>query len=150
MKKRVIKSKSATPKNPGGQPTHYKEEYCEQIVEHMATGQSLISFANKINKHKDTIYEWAKVHPKFSDALQLAKQKCEHYWENEGQKCFTNRRLNADWWKFYMKARFRWTEPQEIKQDTTNINVEAKAEDVNELAKQLEAAALSRAKFSSL
>lgn len=113
----------------------------------MKDGKSLSQFAGEISVHVDTVYQWAKDFSEFSDAMQVAKQKCEQYWETKGQECFTNRRLNADWWKFYMKARFRWTEPQEIKQDTTNLNVEATKDNVEQLARQLEEAAMNRAKF---
>jgi len=83
-----------------GQPTKYKEEYCELVVEFfnrplwekkkvqvMDRGRMVLKeidvpcqlptierFALNLGVHKDTIYEWAKVHPKFSDSLRKAQQ----------------------------------------------------------------------------
>lgn len=39
----------------------------------MEQGFSLTAAAAKIGHHRDTIYEWAKKHPEFSDAIKLAR-----------------------------------------------------------------------------
>lgn len=38
-------------------------------------GYSLTAFAGMIGVHRDTLYEWAKVHDEFSDALKRHKAK---------------------------------------------------------------------------
>lgn len=55
-------------KGPGGRPTDYKPEYCEMLIKHMAEGDSFASFSAIVGTCMDTVHEWAKVHPEFSDA----------------------------------------------------------------------------------
>jgi hypothetical protein len=83
-----------------GQPTKYKEEYCELVIEFfnrplwekkkvqiLDRGRMVLKeidvpcqlptierFALNIGVHFDTVYEWAKVHPKFSESLRKAQQ----------------------------------------------------------------------------
>lgn len=45
------------------------------MISLMAEGLSLTAAAAELGFHRDTIYEWAKVHPEFSDAVKLAKGK---------------------------------------------------------------------------
>ena len=67
---------------PGGRPSKYKPEYCEQIVEYMAQGASATAFAGSIGVSRDTITEWAKAHPEFFVALQEGKSRCASWWES--------------------------------------------------------------------
>lgn len=89
-----------------GRPTDYKEEYCEEIVEYFSeepfterevthskkNGESwttyedvanafptFAGFAAKIGVHRDTLNEWIKVHPEFSDAYNKAKDLQEEF-----------------------------------------------------------------------
>ena len=62
--------------NPVGRPTKYKPEYCAEVDNYLATtgnGQQhmpkIESFAIRLGVNKDTLYEWAKIHKEFSDAL---------------------------------------------------------------------------------
>ena len=61
------------PKRPRGQPTKYDPAYCDEIIEVCSQGHSITGFAGKIGVDRDTISEWAKVHPEFSVALKRAK-----------------------------------------------------------------------------
>ncbi len=58
-----------------GRPTKYKEAYCNEVIEIMATGLSLTAFAGDIGVSRDTVNEWQRVHPDFSDAVKVAKAK---------------------------------------------------------------------------
>lgn len=51
-----------------GQPTKYKPEYCQALIEHMEKGGSFASFAAVARVCIDTVFEWAKIYPEFSDA----------------------------------------------------------------------------------
>lgn len=96
-----------------GRPTKYIREYSLHIIDFMSTGRSLTAFAAHISVSKDTIYEWIKNHPEFSDAVAVAKTKCEAFWEQKGIEGLfieNNRRLNTSLWTFYMKCRFGWRE----------------------------------------
>ncbi len=57
---------------PAGRPSDYDAKYCGEVLDYMAKGFSLTAFAGSIRVSRDTIYEWAKVHPEFSDAVKAA------------------------------------------------------------------------------
>ncbi len=56
-----------------GRPSEYRETFCESVVEFMGKGFSLTAFAGKIGVSRECIYEWARVHPEFSDAVKMAQ-----------------------------------------------------------------------------
>ena len=56
-----------------GRPTKYRPEYCDQVVEHMAQGKSLTSFASRIGVSTDCLYDWIATNADFSYAV-----KCGH------------------------------------------------------------------------
>lgn len=74
-----------TKKRPVGRPSLYDPAYCEQVVKHMAIGASLTSFAAEIDVARDTLSEWANVHPEFSAAVKRGKAKCAAWWEKRGR-----------------------------------------------------------------
>ena len=66
----------AAGKPPGyvfGRPTSYRQEYCELVKKHMATGKSLTAFAGSIGHSKECIYEWIATHADFADAVTRAR-----------------------------------------------------------------------------
>lgn len=64
-----------------GRPTKYRAEYCGMLVEHMKKGLSFESFGAIVNVCKDTLYEWAKRHTRFSDAKSLGEVHSRLFWE---------------------------------------------------------------------
>lgn len=68
-----------------GRPTKYDPAYCEQVVEHMAEGASLTSFAGEISVARSTINEWMEANPEFSEAVRVGKSKCAAWWEKRGR-----------------------------------------------------------------
>lgn len=60
---------------PAGRPSTYTETIGTELVNIMAAGLSVTAAAAELGFHRDTIYEWAKQHPEFSDALKLARGK---------------------------------------------------------------------------
>lgn len=112
-----------------GQPTLYREEYCEDLVYHMTKGYSFESFAAVVPCHRDTLYEWVKVHPKFSDAKQQGMEQARLFWEKVGIEGLFNtseydkeagtgssKSMNAALWIFNMKNRFpnEWKDKREV------------------------------------
>lgn len=89
-----------------GAKTKYREEYCEQLVEHMAKGFSFESFAATVDVDRDTIYEWAKVHPEFSDAKKRGIVKSLLRFEALALANMTNKNFNTTSWIYQMKCRF--------------------------------------------
>jgi hypothetical protein len=95
---------------PAGRPTLYRPEYCERISELMNEGLSFAACAGDIGVSRDTIYEWSKVHPEFSDAKSIGEAKAQLWWERrnidlaktgEGNATATvwglKNRASADW-----------------------------------------------------
>lgn len=114
---------------PVGRPSKYKLEYCEMLIEHMSGGYSFESFAGTIRVNRDSLYEWEKVHPEFSDAKKVGVEASRLFWEaqgidglystteyNEDGKPLKSKSINASIWIFNMKNRFRdqWHDKQQI------------------------------------
>jgi hypothetical protein len=68
-------------KHPGGRPTLYRREYCEQIVDAMAIGLSGEAAAAKIGISARSLFNWQGRHPEFLQAIQEGRQKCLLFWE---------------------------------------------------------------------
>ena len=111
-------SKDRIVKSAAGRPTTYKDEYCQGVIDFMAKGYSFEAFAGSIDTHKDTLYEWCKVHPKFSDAKRLGFAKAQIFWEEIGLRGMWTEeggpKLNTGNYIFQMKNRFKWTDRVEV------------------------------------
>jgi hypothetical protein len=100
----------------GGAPTKYKPEYCKLLVEHMESGLSFLSFAGTIGVCFDTLYEWERVFPEFSEAKRQGKARLLLWDEKllakgtEGKQRGYN--INAHKWK--MANTHGWKEKTEI------------------------------------
>lgn len=116
---------------PPGCPTKYKPEYCQGIIDFMQDGATLVEYAAKIKVNPDTIYEWSKVIPKFSEAFREARAASEAWWAKLAREHSTGKEGNAALIKFNMSARFGWSEKTEVKQSVTVSYVDA----LRELAK---------------
>lgn len=64
-----------------GQPTKYKPSYCNEVVEHLAQGYTLASWAGTVGVCRDTVYEWANKHPEYSYAIKKGRAKGQLVWE---------------------------------------------------------------------
>ena len=89
-----------------GRPTEYLPEYCERVIELGKLGKSLTQMACELDVHRDTLYEWARAHPAFSDALTRARQWSQTWWEDKGQAGLDTSGFNASLWSRSMAARF--------------------------------------------
>ena len=63
----------------------YDEAYCDGIVEHCASGASITSYAAVIGVCRDTISEWASVHPEFSVAVKRAKAAAAAWYDEKAR-----------------------------------------------------------------
>jgi hypothetical protein len=96
-----------------GRPSKYKEEYCKMLEEHMGTGLSFESFGGKIDVCEDTLFEWKKVHPDFSESYKRGRLKSMLHWEEMGHDMVLAGQGNATCWIFNMKNRFGWKDKTE-------------------------------------
>ena len=143
---------SENQKHPGGRPTKYKQEYCQMLIDHMSTGLSFESFAAVIKVNRDSLYEWEKVHPDFSDAKKIGLDNCLLFWEklginniintseSLGQGMSSSKSLNASVYIFNMKNRFKWRDkqPDEAEVVVNNVNTMSEAEIDSKINKLME------------
>jgi hypothetical protein len=67
---------------PIGQPTKYREEYCNIAVEYLGKGHSIVALAGKLGVRESTAHAWAKKYPEFLEALDLGIAKAVGFWED--------------------------------------------------------------------
>lgn len=72
--------KPAAEKRPVGRPTKYTPDMCRIVIEAGKEGCAVAEMASLCDVCIDTIYEWAKVHDEFSEALTRANSEAEAYW----------------------------------------------------------------------
>jgi hypothetical protein len=58
---------------PMGRPSEYDPAYCTLVIETMAKGVSLTTFAGDIGKSRETVYEWMSRHRDFADAVSRGR-----------------------------------------------------------------------------
>lgn len=68
-----VQPKAVERKHPGGRPTKYKSEYCEQVEKLCKLGATDKEIAEFFEVSEDTIHEWKHVHKEFSESLKAGK-----------------------------------------------------------------------------
>lgn len=105
-----------------GRKTKYKDAYSHLLLEHMKDGNSYTSFAAKIGVHIDTLYEWKKKFPEFSETKKIASTSSQSFWEDIGRDMALSGNFGA--WKFIMKNRFGWRDSHvEAQNEITEIKL---------------------------
>lgn len=112
---------------PVGRPTKYKPEYCEMLIEHMASGLSYDTFPAVANCSLAVLYDWEKRHPEFLEAKKEAFNRNRLFWEKVGiEGMFMGGKdnpFNATVWIFNMKNRFSWRDKVEHDSSEEGIKV---------------------------
>lgn len=122
---------SPKPARKVGRPTDYQPHYCDMLIEHMERGLSYTTFSAKVDVNLDTLYEWERNFPEFSEAKKRAFAKCQLFWEELGinhvlniserdddAKTSKSVTLNTGVWVFNMKNRFKWTDRVDVTERT--------------------------------
>jgi len=94
-------------KRPPWRPSSYRPEFCERVIELGRMGYSPAQIADDLDVLRETLYDWAGVHPDFSTAFTRAKVAAQAYWERKGHDGMSADKFNALVWKTSMQARFR-------------------------------------------
>ena len=89
-----------------GRPSKYDPSFCDLVIELGAQGKSKTQIAANLGIDRDTLTEWAKLHPEFSGAVKRAKQLAQAWWEDAGQMNMTRKGFNQVAFIFQMKNRF--------------------------------------------
>jgi len=113
-----------------GAPTKYDPSWMlARVTDLMADGASKVEVAASLGIRGETLYQWIKEYPDFSDAIKKGEELCAAWWEKNGRVNLQNEKFNATLWYMNMKNRFRWADRQEQKVDlAANITVSDKIE----------------------
>lgn len=102
---------------PGGRPSAYDPEFCDLVIKWGKQGKSKAWMAAELGVHRDTVNEWERVHPEFSDAITRALLYSQQWWEDAGQSGLYLDKFNASVWSRSMGARF----PAEWREKTAHV-----------------------------
>lgn len=125
-----------------GRPSLFDPAYCDMVIEHMAKGHSLTSFAGVISVDPRTVTRWAsesdeQSKPDFCHAVKVGRAKAVTVWEEKALKVADGGDGNATMVIFGLKNRARddWADVTKTEHsgDVTLRNAGAK----EILAKQL-------------
>ena|SRR3990167_5653193 len=113
-------------KHAGGRPSKYDPSFCQKIVDYFSVEPYrvipktkreipndlpfLSNFADSIGVNQDTLHEWCKVHPEFSEAFKKAKELQEQFLVINGLR----NNFAQPFTIFAMKNMFRWTDRHEV------------------------------------
>lgn len=101
-----------------GRPTKYDPDLIPAMLEAFYEGMSKHEVAvTVLGVHIDTMYEWEKVHPEFSEALKKGVELSRAWWEKRGRTSLNDETFSATLWYMNMKNRFKWTDRQEVSGD---------------------------------
>jgi hypothetical protein len=86
------------------------------LIDHMKQGQSLFSFSAVINVNQDSLYEWEKRHPSFSEAIKAGRAQQANFWEKTGIKATHGKipGFNATAFIWMTKNMLGWRDKQDI------------------------------------
>lgn len=104
-----------------GPESHFREEYCDLLVDHMARGHSFESFGSVVNKSRKTLYKWVDKFETFSEAKEIGTLKSLEFFEKLGMAAMAGRikGFQAAVYIFTMKNRHGWRDQLDLTADTT-------------------------------
>lgn len=102
-----------------GRPTVYKPEFCELAIEFFKDGKSMAEFARHLDVARSSVFEWMKLYPDFSNAVNKAVEYSEAEWIAWGRQNIGNKDFNARLYELNMMNRFSWMRKAEQKHDVT-------------------------------
>lgn len=94
-----------------GRPSEYRPEYCDRVIEMGRQGFSVVEMASTIGVSRNTLETtWPAAHPEFLEALQLARECSQSWWEAVGRENLIMPKdagtFQASVWSRSMAARF--------------------------------------------
>jgi hypothetical protein len=90
-----------------GRPSEYDPAFCEVVIAAGREGKSRAEIAAELDCTRETLNEWAKAHPEFSDALNRAKEFELAWWEGKARVGVDKGgQVNAALWSRSVSGRF--------------------------------------------
>lgn len=105
-----------------GRPCEYKPEFAQRALEILYSGSAKIELTREFMVHIDTIHEWEKTIPEFSEAVRTGVNYSEAWWTKQGKKNLKTKDFNTRLYEINMMNRFGWQKKTEGKQE---INITA-------------------------
>lgn len=90
-----------------GRPSKYFQELDEWVIWLGNRGYSLKQIASMMGVSHETLYQWGRDFPSFSDALARAREGAQSWWETIGQAALFADRFNTFIWNKIVSNRFR-------------------------------------------
>jgi len=105
----------------------YKKKYCQDVIEHMSTGKSFMTFAGVIGVAESTINKWASDFPEFGEAKDIGfSMRNKVVEEKLLDAAFTDAECNTALLALVAKNVLKLrSEPkeEEVKQQDMNVNI---------------------------
>lgn len=116
-----------------GRPSKYKDEFCQIVIDEMSKGFSITATAATLGVCKDTVYDWKKKIPAFSDAINQGYALGLKHFENLLMKKVdgTKRNVDTSCLLFVLKTRFHKEYGEIQKHEVKHSSIEIKKEDEN-------------------
>ena len=110
-----------------GRPTTYKKKFCQEFIELSKKGKSLTQIAARFDVHRDTLYEWGRKHPEFSDAMKKGRILMENWYSELGQAALTGQLVNGKpvhlgFYVWLTKNICHWSDRSEVKQEVDSTS----------------------------
>lgn len=105
-----------------GRPSKYRPEMCEELIEIMKEGASLVEVAALLDISETTIHEWKSPDsdyyiPEFSASVKKGIRLSAAWWENAGRTNLKDKDFSYTGWYMNMKNRFDWADKTENKNE---------------------------------
>lgn len=92
---------------PAGRPTKYDPSYCDRVVEFGEEGMSVVEMASELGVSRNTLETtWTLAHPEFLEAMGIARDRSQAWWEKQGRIHLTADKFQASLYSRSMAARF--------------------------------------------
>lgn len=89
---------------------HFKQEYCELLIENGKRGGSIAQFCASLSLSRNTFNTWVAANENFREAKAIAQEACKSYWDNKVDKysveSYEGDRLNTSHLKYIASERF--------------------------------------------
>lgn len=113
-----------------GRPSEYDPKYCDIVIELGRKGYTKAMIAREIDKNYETIEDWRKEYPEFSEAFTRAMMLQTAWYDELGTKNMDNRQFNSRTYELHRMNMHGWN-----KKNKDELKVEGKLS-LTELARK--------------
>ncbi len=96
-----------------GRPSHYKPEYCDEVVPLLAEGASIEEVGAHLKCGYTTVYQWMEMYPEFREAIKTGRELSKGWWIGQGRTQLHSHSFNSTLWYMNMKNRWGWSDKTE-------------------------------------